>query len=196
MIKELMHLRNIENDILDYAEAHFGEVPEELELKRQTLTEKIKKKSQQFLLYLHSKQFNSTIQYIKDRRKELSKLEKTMERIKGYITSVLSQYIGKEEVPVYDSMGKPLAYAHVEYTVQHKIDIDKVEPEYGTYILPPLTWKQYNFIKTWFLDDHMDGVEAKVQRKVLVSDLPENHPALIKVITPRIRFTKSRRKDV
>jgi hypothetical protein len=69
------------------------------------------------------------------------------------------------------------------------INEEKIEEEYGSYILPGLSWIEYNQVLETIKDDGLKKKLSRPVRKFRVSDLPENHPALNKKVTPTVRIT-------
>jgi succinate dehydrogenase flavin-adding protein (antitoxin of CptAB toxin-antitoxin module) len=73
--------------------------------------------------------------------------------------------------------------------VTESINEELIEEEYGNYILPGLSWIEYNQLLEAVKDDNLKKKLSKSVRKFKISDLPENHPALNKRITPTVRIT-------
>jgi len=86
------------------------------------------------------------------------------------------------------------------------IDIEQVEDEYGTYIVMPLSYSEketLHILLDSYISDCLNagderasthGIELvekinKATRKVILSDLPEGHKAIITKLVPSVRIT-------
>jgi len=88
----------------------------------------------------------------------------------------------------------------------NSIDMDKVETHYGSYITPPLTFKEWTVLRSFchkeitnasnvedaeqqlFYDQLYDKFEKAIH-KCNLSDLPEGHKAIITKLVPSVRIT-------
>lgn len=196
MLKELKELEEVQSELIQYAAENSGEIDETLENKLEVLRDNILSKTNRYLRYLKSNKFKELLSYLKQKRKEITQAEKALERIKGYMLYCLAQVIPEEGMPVRDDEGHIEYMAFPDETISHTIDVSRVEPQYGRYILPPMDYTEFSLLKKALEsvpEEHRVTLEklfAKAERKVLLGDLPEKHPAIKEIRKFRIKFRK------
>ena len=111
---------------------------------------------------------------LKQKRKASLTAEKALERTKGMILHVLYELQGDEPTPIYDDDGMLERWAYLKDSVSHSVDMSRVEPQYGTYILPALDYVDYSTLLKLVQGTELEGIVRQAEHKVKITDLPES----------------------
>ena len=151
----------------------------------QKLKEEIQKDVETYGLMIVDKDFEARMEKLRSIKKEIDSQIKYLESEKVKIKYQLANYL-EENGPAEIETPEGRKYLKVGYTEKRDIDIDKVEEPYGKYILT-LTGEEHED-----LFDFIKGTAeyGNIVRKVLLADLPEDHPAISKQMNPQIKLTK------
>jgi hypothetical protein len=180
-----MSIKNLmkqERQILSDIDDCFGEITDD----QSELLDKIKVdialSVDTYIDLLKNKVIDSEIKLIDDRIDELKKLKENRKKAIAFIEEELHSIIGK----YYEINNDGIVEGYLVPTYSsrtERIEESLVPPELGRYEIA----LKYDEIQNYDKD--------RLSRKILVADLPEGHPAIIKKITPKVAFRVRKPKD-
>lgn len=190
LIEQKQHLETQLEDVLTYTE--------ELEDVWNNTNLEISKKVDAYGFVIDD--IKNKIEYLKDKKRKITdinqKLEAEIERIKYRLNQHCdgNKLIGNEYK------------MHPYMSTNNTINIGAVEPRYGSYLLPPLNFKEITTLKSMssneiarahevedtneelFFEQLLSKLEQAIH-KCNLSDLPEGHKAIISKLVPSVRIT-------
>ena len=142
------------------------------------------------------------IALIDEKIKELKALKEKLEGKKEYLENILHQAVlsvGHDVVDKKGNIEKVMqvsedAEAVATLSVKRSVDVDKIDDDYCAFEIDVNTASRDDAEKVVALLNG-EGWIAEYNRvpTTRVTDLPENHPAIVKAIRPTIRFRKARK---
>lgn len=138
--------------------------------------------------------YEQQIEFLKNRKKEIDDIKKVAEEKIKTLKNRLN----------YFAQGNVLKGKEFKFTpynsVTSSVDESKVEGKYFLYKLPEISSEQWDYIHDLIAGDIIEDETFKVgllrklcteiTSRVLVSDLPEGHPAIVKNVTPSVKKGK------
>jgi len=201
-------LRRAEAELLDFYDLTTGEQIEDPSAKEREiamLEAMLANKRDTYIRMLKDGFFKRQKDKIAEKKKELQREEEWLtrkeEEIKGWLNRISSS---SEEVLVVksDISEKPEFYIVPTVNVTRTVDVTKLAPSEG-YYSPKLSAKQTLAIKeliskkgnTTELDIAILETLDSSDRSCPVTELAEDHPAILKNIKPTVNITKSKPKS-
>jgi len=209
LLKLLAEVKEVEQEILDKYYDEEEDITEE-ETKLQLLQSQLSVKLRQYIHLIKGKFFENTKTIIDDKIKELQQEKKYLDNSKQRLELALHNYVsnGEGSVEIIDDEGKTEFYVTKDFSVRRSVDEFFVEWVYRRYTLPELSHKEYIFLLDALDRYNSINLEGKkeigeklrvkiyedAKKRVLVTDLPEDHTAIEKSIRPTVKITKTKPK--
>lgn len=181
-----------ERMLLDLEE-NFGEIGEEEYDKLTQIENQIKAKADYYLTAISDKRYKNKIDELKSRKKEIDNAIKKLEQLEAFMQQQLHSFITENGgIIPFDKDGVRL-YAKPNTSYRTEVDTSKLDKEERTYKIAISKLPEEDFLKLQHdLELEYNSPFYTFDLNVGVKDLPENHPALIKIETPTIKITKSK----
>lgn len=197
LLKLLAEVKEVEQNILEKFYQEEEDITDE-ETKLQLLKNELAIKLKQYVYVIKNKFFENTKDIIDKKIKDLQNEKKYLDIAKQRIELAIHNYVieGEGAIEVLNDEGKVEYYVSKDYSIKRSIE-GNVEKEYQKYILPELTYDQYQMVISTLYNsqNNFDFIINNVKTRCLVTDLPEAHSSIKKTIRPTIKITKSKPKD-
>lgn len=202
-------LRETEAEILNCYDIDTGEEmqdPSVLEERMVILHQQAVTKRDHYARLLMDKFFQRMEEKINDKIKRLEREKKDLRFRKEQIELALHNHVvsnNTKSLPVLGEDNKPELYITPALSVTKSVpNIEEVEPKYVHAEIKGLSLEEYYYFRDMLMlsSNHkmkeiLSKLEQGLQKKVNVSDLPEDHRAIRKTIRPTIKTTIRRPKD-
>lgn len=192
-MSSLLKLEAEKEKMLLDLEENFGEIGEEEYDKLTQIENQIKAKADYYLTAISDKRYKNKIDELKSRKKEIDNAIKKLEQLEAFMQQQLHSFITENGgIIPFDKDGVRL-YAKPNTSYRTEVDTSKLDKEERTYKIVISKLPEEDFLKLQHdLELEYNSPTYTFDLNVQVKDLPENHPALIKIETPTIKITKSK----
>lgn len=197
LLKTQAQIAKLESEIL----SQFGEVSEEQYNQLDALNNQIEKARVDSFRFLHAKRPAQIIENIDQRVKDLKAEKERIKKIDELMQLRLHQFFEDNGLPyisIDDEQGNPEFYAKPDMSVQKSIDSKELSPEEIKYQITLKTSNINDIEKVRSFIINNTNVFSITADQIIpkISDLPENHPAVKKHLTPKIKFVKNKPKEI
>lgn len=174
------------DQLMHIIEDNYGviEIDEESELEH--LDAMIQDDVEGYSSLITEKEFAKRIEKLKEIKKEIDNEIKYMEKKEANIKNILAVFLEKNGAYKISHMGLT-KYLTVGYTIRKEIDNSLVEDKYGKYIITI----DYDVWKKLYSQLDALGIDYKIERKILLEDLPADHQSINKKLNPQIKLVKN-----
>ena len=223
LLKLQAKIKEVESDILRKYEEEEGDITSEetaLENLRNDILGKIRYYAHMLKGGFFKKMTDEIDEAINELRKQKEYVKKKKEAVEGQIHHIIDDGITTDDkernngIIVYgeDEDTKPELYVTKAFSITRRIDdIEKVDAIYKKYDIPTLSNADMNILIQALehtnatsqdtelavrSEELMEFLMKNVKPKVLVTDLPTEHPSIIRRIRPTVKITKNKPKPV
>ena len=186
--KELKELNSKEmrrQGLINYLYAVGGEILNDEDTALEELNVAIENDYINFGMAIAKKDIDTQISYLKERKKLIDEEIKLLEKIKTKIKYKVHQWLLKVGSVEVEDDGI-VKYLKAGNTTRKSINSEKVKPEDGKYVV---TFKAEDWNS---MPAKIVNKAVKIEHKVLVSELPIEHPALELELNPQIKLVKNK----
>jgi len=200
LLKLESELKETEAQLLSYAAENFGEVNEDLESKRKEMITAIETKIENYVAVKERKFFNNSIKVLRERKKELDKAIKKLQSTSEFVDNKLHDIFANSQAEKVET-ADGIRYIVPTVNVSRSIDTDKLTAKDRKYQFPPLTYTERLVVEKYVYGDIQLDIFYKVMEKLVeritrvnptVTELPEDHPAIVKRIKPTVKIRKTK----
>lgn len=191
ILKTQSQIARLESEILD----NYGEISDEQSELLTQLNNQIEADRDNAFRFLQSKRPKEIKEQIKTRIDDMKKEIEKLERIEGAIENALNRFLqDKDYWEVKDEAGNTEFYVKKDMKIRRSVNSELIPEDLITekieFTLTKAESENFRELlkENGYTDYKLDTVYPTV------TQLPEEHPAIVKHITPKIKFVKNKPK--
>jgi hypothetical protein len=191
-------LKSEEYRIIQDLNDNLGVIDDEQYAYLQKLQQNIEQKTQSYMAVVSKGGIlDSEIQRIEEAIEQAESYKRKVQERKRFMENILNQLAqqSKEGFLTYNTGAGTEIYMKPYFYKKTSIDINKVEDEYGSYVLPKLTNNEFKSLVAQLSDKELQArIVGGVKHEVTVTQLPDDHSSIQTELTPSVKFVKTRPK--
>ena len=191
----LVQMKSEEYDLMKQIHDNLGVIEDEEYEYLVNLQEQIENKVQAYLSIVSKDGLlDKEIQRMDELVNDIKAYKERLAKRKKFMEGILYKLAEEKGYLVYDT--GVTQYVKPFMKQSRSVEIEQVEDEYGTYILPKLTHDEFKELVS-SINNHLlqSYIIAGANHKVNVTDLPEGHRAIKTELIPSIKFVKTKPKE-